>query len=121
MPDTHPARCIAQNKRNFFKTVENSEFYFLFILILKRINFKMLKNLKIVILAPLMFIVAYSLCLFYSFLSVLYVGVSFVTKYNTKFWIPKVRKHPPACLSNTEFGEHKYIRVNVSAKNIFNF
>jgi len=72
----------------------------------------MLKKLKILILAPLMLIVTYSLCLFYSFMSILYLGVIFVTKYHTKFWIPKVRTSPPACLTSTEYGEHKYIRVN---------
>lgn len=76
----------------------------------------MLKDLKLLVLAPLMFFVTYSLCLFYSFLSVLYLGISFLTKYNTKFWIPKVRKNPPPCLSNPALGDHKYIRVNVSAK-----
>lgn len=74
--------------------------------------------LKEAVFAPLMFIVTYSLCLFYSFLSVLYLGIRFLTKYHTKFWIPKVRKNPPACLSNPEFGDHKYIRVNVSAANL---
>lgn len=81
----------------------------------------MLKPLKTVILAPLLFFVTYSLCLFYSSLVVLYLGVSFLTKYHTKFWIPKVRKNPPACLSNPEFGEHKYIRVNVSSTNLLKY
>lgn len=79
----------------------------------------MLKEVKLVVLAPLMFFVTYSLCLFYSFLSVLYLAISFVTKYNSKFWVPKVRKNPPACLSNPAFGDHKYIRVNVSKRKFF--
>jgi len=66
----------------------------------------------IVILAPIFFVVTYVLCLFFSFSTVLYLGVSFLTKYHTKFWIPKVRTSPPACLTDTEYGEHKYIRVN---------
>jgi len=72
----------------------------------------MLKQLKMLILAPLVLFVTYGLCLFYSFMSVLYLGVLFLTKYHTKFWIPKLRTTPPTCLTNAEYGEHKYIRVN---------
>ncbi len=76
--------------------------------------------IKLVISATLMFVTTYTLCLFYSFLSVIYLIVKYL-KYDPKFWIPKERKQPPACLSNPEFGNHNYIRANVSCANfLFN-
>ncbi|XP_037027686.1 epoxide hydrolase 4-like [Bradysia coprophila] len=71
----------------------------------------MIKQISTLILAPFMFFVTKSLCLFYSSLAVVYLVIKFL-KYDPKFWNPKVRTHPPACLSNPEFGTHNYIRVN---------
>jgi len=64
------------------------------------------------LLAPILFLIAYLLCLLFSFLSILQLGAKFVTEFHTKFWVQKVRTSPPECLSNAEYGEHKYIRVN---------
>jgi len=72
----------------------------------------MLARLKILILSPIVLFVAYSLCMFYSSMMVLYLGLMFLTQFHTKFWIPKVRTSPPTCLTNSEYGEHKYIGVN---------
>lgn len=70
-------------------------------------------KLKLLIPATLMLITTYVLCLFYSSLSIIYLLVKYIQN-DPKFWIPKLRKEPPACLSNPEFGTHKYIQLNVS-------
>lgn len=78
----------------------------------------MMKQIKSAILALFMFFVTHSLCLLYSFFAVVYLFVQYL-KYDPKFWNPKVRTQPPACLSNPEFGTHNYIQANVSTEFIF--
>lgn len=68
---------------------------------------------KIVVLS-----VVYSLCLFYSFLTVLPILWNFIRKYETKFWIPKEHKVQPKSLVDPKFGEHKFAQINVSFANI---
>lgn len=70
-----------------------------------------MRKISTVILAPLMFFVTQSLCLFYTFCAVVFLAVKFV-KYDSKFWNRKERTNPPACLSDPSFGTHDYIRVN---------
>lgn len=69
---------------------------------------------KTLLLAAIKNIVVYSLCLFYSTLTAVVLLYNYWTKYETKFWIPKDHSVKPKTLSNPEFGEHKFITVNVS-------
>lgn len=60
-------------------------------------------------------IVVYTLCLFYSVKAILLLTYLFVNGgWRTKFWRAKERPTPPKCLTTTKWGEHNYIRVNVS-------
>jgi pimeloyl-ACP methyl ester carboxylesterase len=56
--------------------------------------------------------VVYSLCVFYTSVTVFKLIVLFITKAHTQFWKVKDRPVPPKVLQNPEFGEHKYITAN---------
>jgi len=71
----------------------------------------MIEQIIILLLTPFIYFFTQSLCLFYSSLAVIYLFIKFLI-YDSKFWNPKVRNNPPACLSNPEFGSHNYIRAN---------
>lgn len=59
-------------------------------------------------------IVVYGLCLYYNTKVLLGLLLLFITKFDTKFWRVKERPVPPKCLLDKEYGEHKYLTVNVS-------
>lgn len=62
----------------------------------------------------LKFLMSNFLCLFYSLWIGLRILIDFVIKRDTKFWIVKDRPNKPEALKNNEFGEHKFMKVNVS-------
>lgn len=57
---------------------------------------------------------AYSLCFFYSTLTSIYIGVKYFLSNDKKFFQRKERSVKPAVLSSKEYGEHKFVTVNVS-------
>lgn len=59
-------------------------------------------------------IIVYGLCLYYNTKVLLGLLLLFITKSETKFWRVKERPVPPKCLLDKEYGEHKYLTVNVS-------
>lgn len=61
-------------------------------------------------------IITYSLCLFYSGVTVLGLVFEYATKRHLRFWVPKEHAKP-AALSDPRYGEHKFITVNVSVYN----
>lgn len=58
--------------------------------------------------------VVFSLCVIYSLWIAAIIVFDYCTKYETKFWITKDHNVKPKALSNPDFGEHKFIAVNVS-------
>lgn len=69
---------------------------------------------KALLIAAIKGIAVYTLCLFYTILTAVILAYNYWKKYDTKFWIPKDHSVKPKSLSNPEFGEHKFITVNVS-------
>lgn len=59
-------------------------------------------------------IIAYTLILFYNFQVLLGIGILFIFKNKSEFWMPKPRPEPPKSLTDKEHGEHKFVVVNVS-------
>lgn len=59
-------------------------------------------------------IIAYTLILFYNFQVLFGIGLLFIFKDKSEFWMPKPRPDPPKCLTDKEHGEHKFLVVNVS-------
>lgn len=59
-------------------------------------------------------IIAYTLILFYNFQVLFGIGLLFIFKNKSEFWIPKSRPDPPKCLTDKEHGEHRFVVVNVS-------
>uniref|UniRef100_A0A336LSA0 CSON002822 protein n=1 Tax=Culicoides sonorensis TaxID=179676 RepID=A0A336LSA0_CULSO len=57
-------------------------------------------------------IVAYTLILYYSVKFLFGIGLLFLTKKKSEFWIPKDRPTPPKLLTDKEHGEHKFVHVN---------
>ena len=57
---------------------------------------------------------AYSLTLFYSFLVTIAIAIKYFFGSDKKFFEPKERTVKPAELLSSEYGEHKFITVNVS-------
>lgn len=74
---------------------------------MNEINYKMVqKYIKLGIV--------YACCTFYTFLCVLRIAYLFLTKSSEKFWQVKDRPVPPKCLNDKKYGEHKYLKSNVS-------
>lgn len=67
----------------------------------------------------LKFLISSFLCLFYSSWIGLRILIDFVIKRDTKFWVVEDRPNKPDALSNNEFGEHKFMTVNVSLVELF--
>lgn len=61
-------------------------------------------------------IIVYGLCLYYNTKVLLGLLLLCITQFNNKFWKVKDRSVPPSCLLDKEYGEHKYIKVNVSLR-----
>lgn len=60
-------------------------------------------------------VIANSLTLFYSTLVAIAIAYKYFFGYDKKFFERKERTVKPAVLSSSEFGEHKFITVNVSS------
>lgn len=60
------------------------------------------------------FFACYSLSLFYSTVILLHLGIKYLFGSDRKYWEVKERLVPPKALTSKEFGEHKYVNVNVS-------
>lgn len=65
------------------------------------------------------FVACYTLCLIYSSWIAFGILIAYILKRDTKFWVVKERLTPPRALTSNEFGDHKFARVNVSAKKYF--
>lgn len=61
----------------------------------------------------LKFFICYALCLMYSTWIAIGIGIAYIFKRETKFWVMKERNVPPRSLTSNEFGEHKFMTVNV--------
>lgn len=59
------------------------------------------------------FLMGNLLCLIYSSWIGLRILIDFVMKRDTKFWEVKPRPNKPKVLTSNEFGEHKFMTVNV--------
>lgn len=59
-------------------------------------------------------IIAVVLILFYNFQVLLGIGLLFIFKNKSEFWLPKPRPDPPKSLTDKNHGEHKFVIVNVS-------
>lgn len=62
----------------------------------------------------LRFVMCYTLCAIYSSWIGFGVLLAFVFKRSSRFWEVKKRTVKPALLSNNDYGEHKFMTVNVS-------
>lgn len=62
----------------------------------------------------LKFVMCYTLCVIYSSWIGFGLLLGFVFKRSTKFWEVKKRTVKPQILSNNDYGEHKFMTVNVS-------
>lgn len=55
-----------------------------------------------------------ALTLYYSILTLGYIAVRYIRNPFSDPWAQKLRLEPPACLTDPKYGNHKYIKVNVS-------
>jgi hypothetical protein len=60
------------------------------------------------------FLLCWILAAIYSTFVIIFIGLLFIFKWNTKFWKIKSRPLPPKILTSDEFGEHKFAEINVS-------
>lgn len=67
------------------------------------------------ILDLLRFLLCFILCGFYSAWVAISLIIAYVFERQTRFWEVKKRTQKPSELTNNEFGEHRYMNVNVSA------
>lgn len=61
-----------------------------------------------------MFLLGLFLTAFYSLLVAGKIAFAYIFQRDTKFWVVKKRFDPPRSLTSNEFGEHKFMTVNVS-------
>lgn len=66
-------------------------------------------------------IIAIVLILFYNFQVLLGIGLLFIFKNKSEFWLPKPRPDPPKSLTDKKYGEHKFVIVNVSVTFFYQF
>lgn len=62
----------------------------------------------------LRFLLGYFFCILYSSWVAFGILIAYIFKRDTKFWVVKERNDPPRVLTSNEFGEHRYMTVNVS-------
>lgn len=67
------------------------------------------------VLNLLRFLLCFILCGFYSAWVAISLVIAYVFKRQTRFWEVKKRTQKPSELTNNEFGEHRFMDVNVSA------
>lgn len=67
------------------------------------------------VLNLLRFLLCFILCGFYSAWVAISLVIAYVFKRQTRFWEVKKRTQKPSELTNNEFGEHRFMNVNVSA------
>lgn len=66
----------------------------------------------------LKFLMCYTLCVVYSGWITFGILIAYIFKKDTKFWEVKNRPTTPQALTSNEFGEHKFMTVNVSATDL---
>jgi hypothetical protein len=59
------------------------------------------------------FLMCYTFCLIYSVWIGGRIVVDYFLKRDTKFWVVKDRPNKPKVLSSSDYGEHKFMTVNV--------
>mgnify|MGYP007092102116 CR=1 FL=1 len=64
------------------------------------------------------FLINYIMCLIYSAWVSFGILIAFIFKRDTKFWVVKDRPVAPRSLTSKEYGEHKFMNVNVSANKL---
>lgn len=62
----------------------------------------------------LRFLLCYTLCVVYSLWVAFGILIAFIFKRDSKFWEVKKRDQKPQVLTSNEFGEHRFMTVNVS-------
>lgn len=69
----------------------------------------------------LKFLMCYTLCAIYSGWIAFGILIAYIFKRDTKFWEVKARPVAPRSLTSNEYGEHKFMTVNVSETAIRSF
>lgn len=69
----------------------------------------------------LRFLLCYTLCVVYSTWVAFGILIAFIFKRDTKFWEVKKRDQKPLALTSNEFGEHRFMTVNVSSAGVLIF
>lgn len=64
----------------------------------------------------LRFILCYTLCVVYSTWIAFGLVIAYIFKRDSKFWEVKKRSQKPRELSSNEYGEHRFMNVNVSVQ-----
>lgn len=67
------------------------------------------------------FVMCYTLCVVYSTWIGVSLAIAYIFKRDPEMWTVKDRPTPPRSLTSNEFGEHKFMTVNVSEARLFVF
>jgi hypothetical protein len=62
------------------------------------------------------FVICYTLCVVYSTWIGVGILIAKIFKRDPEFWEVKDRREAPRVLTSNEFGEHKFMTVNVSVR-----